>query len=152
MPSKKVKDSKRLKQTTLFDSPKRNLKKHSIKKLSAKTAHSSDDGDMNSGPVTFVSSDEEDVPSPPKLSHKRHLTRLASESPSEAAQLSSASQNDPDTVPRKRRRIRRRSSENDIAEVDNMDQLVDEVDEEGVFRIYLLRSMISNISSRYSRL
>jgi len=149
MPSKKGKDSKRLKQTTLFDSPKltkRNPKELSIKKISAKTAHSSDGGGIHFGPVTVVSSEEEDVPSPSRLKHKRRLTRLASESPSEElnplAQVNSTSQSDPDIedlVPRKKRRLRRRSSDNSIAEVDNLDQLVDEVDEEGILDFTSLR-------------
>jgi len=144
MPSKKVKDSKRFKQTTLFYPPKpakRNTKEHSINKISAKTAHSSSSDDGGS-----VSSKDEDVARPSKLTHKKRLTRLASESPSEEpnppAQVASTSQNDSDIedlVPRKRRRLHRRSSDT-IADIDNVDQLAGEVDEEGIFGFYFISS------------
>lgn len=153
MPSKKAKDAKRLKQTTLFDSPisKRNPKQHSSPSFSTQTikkesTHSSDDGGIHLGAVALGSSDEEDMPSPSKRTHKRHPICLASESSSEEpyppAQVAPTIQIDigiEDLVPRKRRRLRRRSSE--VGADEDIDQLVNEVDEEGVF-VFLFTSVV----------
>jgi hypothetical protein len=162
MPAKNTRDLKRLKQTTLFDSPRLlSNRKSSTSKVtkdnSAKPAPS--DGGVQFGPsksLTVVSSDEEDVPSPSKLTRKRRIPRLASESPSEepypSALVASSSQVDSDDmVPSKRRRLRRRRSVEDASANgdDDTDDLVNEVDEEGLSLFNFVRAMNSNTLSRY---
>lgn len=153
MPAKRSNDSKSLKQTTLFDSTIRSSNTKSrkeirvrpssevIKKDAAKSPTSSDDRVIRLGPadaLIIMSSDEENDLSLLKSTGKRFIERLASESSrasEEPHPSTSGSQVDEDRSPRKKRRLQRRRSSQDATSNhdEETDDLVDEVDEKGVF-------------------
>ena len=100
---------------------------------------------------TVVSTDEEDRPKPSKLTRKRCFTSDSSES-NVPTQVASISIDVEDLVPMKKRRLRRRSSTSDDGVVngdDDTDQLVDEVDEKGVFKFNFLCPMTTKTLAFY---
>jgi len=170
MPPRQSKGFKRsLRQTTLFETspsvkkqstkspkhysgaPSTSTVKGKVKRTRMSSSPSPDDSDI--GAIHFaptdergsISSDDDAVPTPSKLTHKRNLTRFVSKSSSEEENMPPKARVDSeveDATPRKRPRLRRRWSTEGKAS-DEQDNLSDEVDEECGFLIkYLNPSLL----------